>query len=93
MYKLFLTLRYLRQRRIAYFAVAAVTLCVAMLIIVMSVMGGWLELVRTQARALLGDVVVDNSDPQGFPLYAEFIEKIRSWPEVRRSTIISCGRR
>lgn len=86
MYKLFLTLRYLRGRRIAYFAVAAVTLCVMMVLIVMSVMGGWLEQIKIRARGLLGDIVVDNRAYSGFPLYEEFIAEISTWPEVEQAT-------
>ena len=86
MYKLFLTLRYLRKRRIAYFAIAAVTLCVAMVLIVMSVMGGWLEMVKLRARGLLGDVIVDNKAFQGFPLHQEFIDEISAWPEIVKAT-------
>jgi len=86
LYKLFLTLRYLRGRRIAYFAVAAVTLCVMMVLIVMSVMGGWLEQIKIRARGLLGDIVVDNRAYSGFPLYEEFIAEISTWPEVEQAT-------
>jgi len=85
-YKLFLTLRYLRKRRIAYFAIAAVMLCVAMVLIVLSVMGGWLEMVKKQARGLLGDVIVDNRAYPGFPLYQEFIDAISTWPEIVKAT-------
>jgi len=86
LYKLFLTLRYLRKRRIAYFAIAAVTLCVAMVLIVMSVMGGWLDMVKQRARGLLGDVIVDNKAFQGFPLYEEFIDEISGWPEIVKAS-------
>ena len=86
MYKLFLTLRYLRSRRIAYFAVAAVTLCVAMVLIVMSVMGGWLEQVKRRARGLLGDIILDNRHFSGFPLYQEFIDEVSRWPEIAKAT-------
>ncbi|MBU0616517.1 MAG: hypothetical protein KKI02_02245, partial [Planctomycetes bacterium] len=86
MYKLFLTLRYLRKRRIAYFAIAAVTLCVMMVLVVMSIMGGWLEQVKLRARGLLGDVIVDNASYSGFPLYQEFIDEISAWPEVVKAT-------
>ncbi len=85
-YKLFLTFRYLRKRRIAYFAIAAVTLCVAMVLIVMSVMGGWLDQVKQRARGLLGDVIVDNRSYAGFPLYQEFIDDVRQWPEIAQAT-------
>ncbi len=43
MYKLVLCLRYLRRRVIAYFAVLGVALCVAMLLIVISVMTGFVH--------------------------------------------------
>lgn len=88
LYKLFLTLRYLRKRRIAYFAIAAVTLCVAMVLIVLSVMGGWLDMVKTHARGLLGDVVIDNHDHSGFPLYQEFIDDITTWKDAEGRPLI-----
>ncbi len=77
MYKLFLCLRYLRRRRIAFFAVAAVCLCVAMVLIVVSVMGGFLEMVKDRSRGMLGDLVVENGSLQGFPFYDEFIERMK----------------
>jgi lipoprotein-releasing system permease protein len=86
LYKLFLTIRYLYSRRIAYFAMGAVTLCVAMVLIVMSVMGGWLDQVMLRAQSLLGDVIVDNQNYSGFPLYEEFIDEISDWPEIRKAT-------
>ena len=86
MYKLFLTLRYLRKRRIAYFAIAAVTLCVMMVLVVMSIMGGWLDQVKVRARGLLGDVIIDNGSYAGFPLYQEFIDEIQKWPEIKKAT-------
>ncbi|MBL8879319.1 MAG: ABC transporter permease [Phycisphaerales bacterium] len=81
-YKLFLTLRYLRKRRIAYFAIAAVTLCTAMVLIVMSVMGGFLDELKRKARGILSDLIVDNRSASGFPLYQEFIDEVSKWPEV-----------
>lgn len=86
MYKFFLTMRYLRKRRIAYFAVAAVMLCSAMVLIVMSVMGGFLDNVKNRARGLLGDLVVDNQAYAGFPLYDEFLRDVRERPEVLAAT-------
>ena len=78
MYKLFLTLRYLRRRRIAFFAIGAVALCTMMVLVVMSVMGGFLEMVKERSRGLLGDVVMDNASMQGFPYYQEFIDKMNA---------------
>lgn len=86
MYKLFLTLRYLRKRRIAYFAIAAVILCTAMVLIVMSVMGGFLDHLKNKARGMLGDVVVANRSYRGFPLYQEYIDQIMQWPEIEYAT-------
>lgn len=77
MYKLFLCLRYLRKRRIAFFAIAAVWLCTAMVLIVISVMGGFLDMVKARSRGLLGDLVMENGALQGFPFYQEFIDQIK----------------
>jgi lipoprotein-releasing system permease protein len=88
MYKLFLTIRYLRRRRIAFFAIGAVALCTMMVLVVMSVMGGFLEMVKERSRGLLGDVVMDNASMQGFPYYQEFIEKMNAeFPEeIKQAT-------
>lgn len=77
MYKLFLTLRYLRKRRIAIFAVVSVWLCVAMVLVVISVMGGFLDILKERSRGLLSDIVIDNATLQGFPFYQEFIDHLR----------------
>jgi len=88
MYKLFLSLRYLRRRLIALFAVGSVMLCVFMVLVVISVMGGFLEMVKERSRGLLSDIVVDNSTLQGFPYYQEFIDTLyREMPtEVVKAT-------
>lgn len=82
MYKLFLTLRYLRKRRIAIFAVIGVWLCVAMVVVVISVMGGFLDTLKERSRGLLSDIIVDNATLQGFPLYGEFTDHLaRTMPD------------
>ncbi len=86
MYKIFLTIRYLRKRRIAYFAIGAVTLCTAMVLIVSSVMGGFLDKLKLKARGLLGDVIVRGDSARGFPLYQELIDEIKQWPEIVEAT-------
>jgi len=95
MYKLFLCLRYLRRRRIAFFAVIAVCLCVAMVLIVVSVMGGFLQMVKDRSRGMLGDLIVENQSLQGFPYYQELIDNIaEEMPkEVHKATpvIITYG--
>lgn len=86
MYKLFLAGHYLFERRIAYFAIAAVTLCTALVLVQLSVMGGWLEQIKVRARGLLGDVIVDNGTVEGMPLYQELIDEISLWPEIEKAT-------
>lgn len=72
MYKWFLAFRYLHTKIIAYFGVAAVMLCVAMVLVVLSVMGGFLDTVRARSRGLLSEIVVECGTAQGFPFYEEF---------------------
>ena len=91
MFKLFLTIRYLWRRRIAYFAVAAVALCTMMVLIVSSVMGGFLDKIKAKARGLLGDVVVQGRSTRGFPLYDKFIAEIGTWPEVVAASPVIFG--
>jgi lipoprotein-releasing system permease protein len=83
MYKLFLCLRYLRSRVIAYFAVLGVALCVAMMLIVISVMNGFLDRVEKAAKGLFGDIVIESGSTRGMGLYDEFIAELRAQvPEV-----------
>jgi len=82
MYKLFLCLRYLRSRVIAYFAVLGVALCVAMMLIVVSVMNGFLDKVEQAAKGLFGDIVVETGTLAGLGHYDEFIAEVEKLPEV-----------
>ena len=59
MYKLFLCLRYLKRRYLALIAVLAVWLCVFMVLVVISVFNGFLELVETAAKGVMGDVIIE----------------------------------
>ena len=87
MYKLFLCLRYLRSRAIAYFAILAVALCVAMMLIVVSVMDGFLAKVERAAKGLFGDIVVESTGSEGMGLYDEFIAQVgKDVPEVEAAS-------
>ena len=87
MYKLFLCLRYLRRRVIAYFAVLAVALCVAMMLIVASVMNGFLAKMENAAKGLYGDIMVRPPGIGGLPYYDEFIDFVADEvPEVKASS-------
>ncbi|KPK85529.1 MAG: hypothetical protein AMJ81_03400 [Phycisphaerae bacterium SM23_33] len=76
MYKLFLCLRYLRRRHLAIIGVLAVMLCVAMVLIVVSVMDGFLRKVELAARGLFGDIIVDSSSLSGLARYDAFISTL-----------------
>lgn len=78
-YVAFISSRLLQRKRIAFFSVGAVSLCVAMMIIVISVMGGFADSIRAKAHSLLGDLVMDGG-MQGFPYYQEFIDHIKTLP-------------
>ena len=85
-YSPFLAMRLLQRKRIALFSVGAVMLCVAMVLIVVSVMGGFLDMVRDRSHRLLGDLVMEGGGLNGFPYYQEFIDKIKQRPEVEAAT-------
>lgn len=85
MYKLLLILRYLRRKLAPMFAALAVTLCTAMVLIVISVMGGFLDMMRGAAKQLTGDLIV-RADLSGFPYYQEMIESMLKLPEVAAAT-------
>jgi lipoprotein-releasing system permease protein len=84
MYKLHLILKYLRKRRIAWVSLIAVMLCTAMVLIVISVMGGWLRMFRASFHGLSGDVIVEGRSLTGFPHYQEMIDRIEKLPEVAK---------
>ncbi len=83
MYKWFLAQRYLYTKIIVIIPIIAVTLCVAMMIVVISVMDGFLDMVKERSRGLLSDVIVDVPTLQGFPFYEEFqVELARQLPDI-----------
>jgi lipoprotein-releasing system permease protein len=81
-YKLLLILKYLRKRRIAWWALFAVALCTMMVLVVISVMGGWLTMARTSFRGLSGDLLIQGDSLYGFPNYQELISKLKEEPKV-----------
>lgn len=81
MYPALLANRYLTSRVIPLVAVAAVGLCVALVIIVVSVMSGFLEQVRVSGRTLVGDVVI-SAPIDGVPDYEGLIERLEADPMV-----------
>ena len=58
MYKLFMALRYLRAHRIIYFSIAGVAVGIMVMIIVLSVMGGFSRTMKERIRGVQADIVV-----------------------------------
>ena len=81
-----LMFRYLMKRRIAWVSLAAVMLCTAMVLIVISVMGGWLRMFRQTNHDLIGDLIVYRISLDGFEHYQDMIDEIRKIPEVKAAT-------
>ncbi len=78
MYKWFLAFRYMYTRKlIAVFGVGSVMFCVFMVLVVLSVMGGFLDTVRQRSRGLHSEIVLESGSLQGFPFYAEFGEHLK----------------
>ena len=77
MYKLFLCLRYLRTRWIALASVVSVTLGVATLIVVNSVMGGFATEMRDRVKGLLADIMVEGLGLNGYADFEHHMERIR----------------
>lgn len=87
MYKWFLAWRYLHTKLIAFFGIASVMLCVAMVLVVMSVMGGFLDTIRARSKGLQSEIVIESNSLQGFPFYEEFSAFVkRELPDVVRVT-------
>jgi len=74
MYKIILPIRYLVKRRITYFAVISVCLCVFIVLVVMTVMAGLVDEFKQKNHQFAGDCVVGTKSLVGFAYYQEFVE-------------------
>ncbi len=77
MYKLLLCLRYLRTRYIALASIISVTLGVATMIVVNSVMAGFSTEMRDRIHGLLADIIVETHTIDGEPDPAAMLERVR----------------
>ena len=66
-------------------AVLAVVLCTAMVLVVWSVMGGFLGMLLDTGRLLVGDVEITRP-VSGMPYYEDLIERLESDPEILAAT-------
>jgi lipoprotein-releasing system permease protein len=77
MYKLLLCLRYLRTRYIALASIVSVTLGVATMIVVNSVMAGFSHEMQNRIHGILSDVVIESYSLDGFPDAEWHMQRIR----------------
>src|SRR5687768_7214751 len=82
MYKLFVSLRYLRARTISYIAIGALGLGVATLIIVTSVMGGFQREFHKKIRGTLSDISIESRMFFGLRNAPELQREIQRVPQV-----------
>jgi lipoprotein-releasing system permease protein len=80
-YQALLTRRYLTSKVMPLLAAVAVTLCVAMELIVWSVMGGFLVMLVESGRTLIGDVAISYGST-GFGHYDDLIQRLEKDPSV-----------
>ena len=82
MYKLFVSLRYLRSRKISFFAIAGVAVGVMTLIVVMSVMNGFDHELRSRIRGTLAHIIILKGGMYGLEDYKQVIEKVNTFEHV-----------
>lgn len=84
-YQALLTRRYLFSRVMPLLSVLAVMLCTAMVLVVWSVMGGFLSLLLSSGKSMIGDVSI-TWPVTGIPHYERLIERLEADPKVAAAT-------
>ncbi len=82
MYIPLLITKYLAKRRIAWVSLVAVMLCTALVLVVISVMSGWLGMFRASFKGLSGDIVIAAEGRAGFSHAEKMLAELRELPEV-----------
>ncbi len=85
MYQALLTRRYLFTKIMPLLSAAAVMLCTAMVLVVWSVMGGFLTMLLSQGKSMIGDVSI-TWPVQGIPRYERLIDMIEADPLADAAT-------
>jgi lipoprotein-releasing system permease protein len=83
-----LTGKYLLKRKLAWVSFVATLLCVALVLIVLSVMSGWLKNFKASFKTMSGDIVVTRQSSSGFSGYEEIIRRAKELPEVEEGVPI-----
>ncbi len=74
--------KYLFKLRLAWVSLLAVALCVALVLVVFSVMGGWLAQYRNSFKLLSGDLIISTPRQSGISNYDAIIKRLRETPGV-----------
>lgn len=77
-----LTGKYLIKRKLAWVSLIATILCVAMVLVVLSVMSGWLKNFKQSFKTMSGDIIVSRQSSNGFAGYEEIIARAKQIPEI-----------
>jgi len=89
MLKLFLSLRYLRKKKIVSLSVTAVAVSAALLIVVSNLFHGFINAFEKSAVDIMGDVVLD--PPVKFAHYQSFISQLQQIAAVKTATATLSG--
>ena len=82
MHKFTLAFKYFLKRKVTYFAILAVTLCVFIVTIVMTVMTGLVGDFKQKNHDFTGDCVVGTDSLVGFAYYEDFMEILTKQKEI-----------
>lgn len=85
MYQLLLTRKYLTSKLMPLLASLAVLLCTAMVLVIWSVMGGFLDMLVRSGRTMTGDVIVAWPNA-GFGHYEDLVERLEADELVESAT-------
>jgi len=85
MLKLFLSLRYLRKKKIVILSIAAVALSVALLIVVNSLFSGFIKEVKQNYIAQLGDLLLMSPEPVSD--YDNYLDQLEKLDEVEAAAV------
>ncbi|MCE5185668.1 MAG: FtsX-like permease family protein [Planctomycetaceae bacterium] len=91
MVKWLLAWRYFLKRPISYLAVAAVSMCVFIVIVVMTVMSGLVREFKAKNHAFVGDCVIETDSLVGFGYYEEFLSRLQEQSFVEAVSPVAKG--
>lgn len=89
MLKLFLALRYLKKRKIVLLSIAAVALCVCLLIVVTSLFAGFIKAIQRAQAGFEGDITINLSRP--VEQYGSLVERLEELEDIEAAAPVFLG--